>query len=174
METQKESTLPRPNPRRPHQRRISPTLLTSPDDPPGFERIFREAQEYGDDLEPLDNPRGEEDVRPGPPKARKKPARRRRPNVRALQEIRKYQRSTEVLIPRLPFARVVREICHHFKEDVRIQPQAFQALQEATEAYIVEILNDANLCALHAKRVTLQTRDIQLARRIRDPFDGFW
>lgn len=102
----------------------------------------------------------------------KKP-RRYRPGTRALQEIRKYQRSTELLIRRLPFQRLVREI--FAKEEgrrpvpggYRIQSNALFALQEASEAYLVSLFEDVNLCALHAKRVTIMVADMQLARRIR-------
>jgi len=92
-----------------------------------------------------------------------------RPGTAALKEIRKMQRSTELLIRRLPFARVVREETERYagEKSFRWQSEALLALQEATEAYLVGVLSDANLCAIHAKRVTLMVRDIQLARRIR-------
>ena len=96
----------------------------------------------------------------------KKP-RRFRPGTVALREIRKYQKSTELLIPRLPFQRLVREIAQDFKTDLRFQSAAVAALQEAAEAYLVGIFEDSNLCAIHAKRVTIMPKDIQLARRIR-------
>ena len=87
-----------------------------------------------------------------------------RPGTVALREIRKYQKSTELLIRKLPFQRLVREIAQDFKTDLRFQSSAVAALQEAAEAYLVE---DTNLCAIHAKRVTIMPKDIQLARRIR-------
>ena len=85
----------------------------------------------------------------------------------ALREIRKYQKSTEMLIRRLPFARLVREIAMDFLKDIRFQSSALMALQECTEAYMVGLFEDSNLCAIHSKRVTLMPKDIQLARRIR-------
>ena len=82
-------------------------------------------------------------------------------------EIRKYQKSTELLIRKLPFQRLVREIAQDFKTDLRFQSSAILALQEASEAYLVGLFEDTNLCAIHAKRVTIMPKDIQLARRIR-------
>ncbi|TVT98751.1 hypothetical protein EJB05_55925, partial [Eragrostis curvula] len=82
-------------------------------------------------------------------------------------EIRKYQKSTELLIRKLPFQRLVREIAQDFKTDLRFQSHAVLALQEAAEAYLVGLFEDTNLCAVHAKRVTIMSKDIQLARRIR-------
>ncbi|VDM82753.1 unnamed protein product [Strongylus vulgaris] len=121
---------------------------------------------------------------------------RYRPGTVALREIRRYQKSTELLIRKLPFQRLVREIAQDFKTDLRFQSSAllirklpfqrlvreiaqdfktdlrFQssavmALQEASEAYLVGLFEDTNLCAIHAKRVTIMPKDIQLARRIR-------
>ncbi|KAL5730546.1 5-hydroxytryptamine receptor 2A [Ranunculus cassubicifolius] len=90
-----------------------------------------------------------------------------RPGTVALREIRKYQKSTELLIRKLPFQRLVREIAQDFKTDMRFQSSAVAALQEAAEAYLVGLFEDTNLCAIHAKRVTIMPKDIQLARRIR-------
>ncbi|MCO5555898.1 hypothetical protein L7F22_009442 [Adiantum nelumboides] len=90
-----------------------------------------------------------------------------RPGTVALREIRKYQKSTELLIRKLPFQRLVREIAQDFKTDLRFQSSAVLALQEAAEAYLVGLFEDTNLCAIHAKRVTIMPKDIQLARRIR-------
>ncbi|XP_010431530.1 PREDICTED: histone H3.3-like [Camelina sativa] len=87
---------------------------------------------------------------------------RYRPGTVALREIRKYQKSTELLIRKLPFQRLVREIT-----DLRFQSHAVLALQEAAEAYLVGLFEDTNLCAIHAKRVTIMPKDVQLARRIR-------
>ncbi|KFM23866.1 Histone H3 [Auxenochlorella protothecoides] len=92
---------------------------------------------------------------------------RYRPGTVALREIRKYQKSTELLIRKLPFQRLVREIAQDFKTDLRFQSSAVLALQEAAEAYLVGLFEDTNLAAIHAKRVTIQPKDIQLARRIR-------
>ena len=91
---------------------------------------------------------------------------RYRPGTVALWEIRRYQKSTELLIRKLPYARLVREIAQDFKTDLRFQREAISALQEAGEAYLVELFEDTNLCAIHTKRVTIMPKDIQLARRI--------
>lgn len=93
--------------------------------------------------------------------------RRWHPGTVALREVRKYQNSTEMLIPRAPFRRLVREIVLNLKDSIRIRSSALDALQEATEAYITSVLGDANLCTIHAKRVTLFPKDLQLALRLR-------
>jgi histone H3 len=92
---------------------------------------------------------------------------RYRPGTVALREIRKFQKSTDLLIRKLPFQRLVREIATEYKSDLRFQSQAVLALQEAAEAYLVGLFEDTNLCAIHAKRVTIMPKDMQLARRIR-------
>jgi histone H3 len=92
---------------------------------------------------------------------------RYRPGVVALREIRKFQKSTDLCIRKLPFQRLVREITQSFRCDLRFQSIALLALQEAAEAYMVGLFEDANLCCIHAKRVTLRTSDIQIARRCR-------
>ncbi|XP_063296615.1 uncharacterized protein LOC134584707 [Pelobates fuscus] len=97
---------------------------------------------------------------------------RYRPGTVALREIRRYQKSTELLIRKLPFQRLVREIAQDFKTDLRFQSSAVMALQEASEAYLVGLFEDTNLCAIHAKRVTIMPKDIQLARRIRGEQGG--
>jgi histone H3/H4 len=76
----------------------------------------------------------------------------------ALREIRRYQKSTELLIRKLPFQRLVREIAQDFKTDLRFQSAAIAALQEAAEAYLVGLFEDTNLCAIHAKRVTIMPK----------------
>ena len=90
-----------------------------------------------------------------------------RPGTVAIREIRRYQKSTELLIKKLPFQRLVKEIAQNFKSDLRFQASAVIALQEATESYIVNLFQDTNLCAIHAKRVTIMPKDMQLAKRIR-------
>ncbi|CAL2037858.1 unnamed protein product [Caenorhabditis brenneri] len=100
------------------------------------------------------------------PGSTKKPHRFRRGTV-ALREIRRYQKSTELLVRKLPFQRLVREIAQDFKTELRFQSMAIQALQEAAECYLVGLFEDTNLCAIHAKRVTIMPKDMQLARRIR-------
>lgn len=92
---------------------------------------------------------------------------RYRPGTRALMEIRRYQKSTELLLRKLPFSRLVREITQDFRQDLCFESSAMLALQEASEAYLIGLMEDTNLCAIHAKRITIQPKDIQLARRIR-------
>ena len=96
-----------------------------------------------------------------------KKAHRFRPGTVALREIRRFQKSTELLIRKLPFQRLVREIAQDFHPDLRFQSAAVGALQEAAEAYLVGLFEDSNLAALHAKRVTIMPKDMLLARRIR-------
>ena len=85
----------------------------------------------------------------------------------ALQDIRHFQKTSALLIRKLPFQRLVREIAQDFKTDLRFQSAAILCLQEAVEAYLVRLFDDANLCAIHARRVTIMPKDILLARRIR-------
>ncbi len=91
--------------------------------------------------------------------------------MKALKEIRKYQRSTDLLIRKLPFQRLVRELAQDMTpvghSGFRFQHSAFLAIQEAAESYLVGLFEDTNLCAIHAKRVTISPKDMQLARRIR-------
>lgn len=106
--------------------------------------------------------------RGGGSSSRAEPVRRRyRPGVQALREIRKYQKSTKLLIRKLPFQRLVRSIADDHFVGLRFQESAVLALQQAAEAYIVDLFIDSNLCAVHAKRVTVMPKDMQLARRIR-------
>ncbi|KAF1957325.1 histone-fold-containing protein [Byssothecium circinans] len=103
---------------------------------------------------------------PAPDRAKK----RFKPGTVALREIRRYQKTVDLLLLKAPFQRLVREICQRVTTEDgpnRWQSQAVQALQEATEAFLVSLFHDANLCAIHAKRVTIQQKDIQLARRLR-------
>ncbi|KIV85605.1 histone H3-like centromeric protein cnp1 [Exophiala sideris] len=115
-------------------------------------------------------------AQPGDPIPVRRPH-RYKPGTMALREIRRYQQSTELLILKLPFARLVREIALDIlpfsaAQDLRWQSQAIQALQEASEAFLVHLFEDTNLCAIHAKRVTIMQKDIQLARRIRGAWGG--
>ena len=96
-----------------------------------------------------------------------KKSRRYRPGTVALREIRKYQKSTDLLIKKAPFQRLVREVAQDYKADLRFQSSAVMAMQEASEAYLVGVFEDTNLCAIHARRVTIMPKDMQLARRIR-------
>lgn len=125
-------------------------------------------------------------IRAGDPVPGSKGAGRRwRPGTKALREIRQYQKSTELLLRKLPFARLVREIALDYTnaahlgglggggaDYLRWQSTAIQALQEAAEAYLVHLFEDTNLLAIHAKRVTIMQKDIQLARRIRGAWGG--
>jgi histone H3 len=92
---------------------------------------------------------------------------RYRPGTRSLMEIRKYQKAYNNLLPRLPFQRLVREVAQDYKSSIRFQANALLALQEGAEAFLVGLFQDTNLCAIHAKRVTISPKDMQLARRIR-------
>ena len=97
----------------------------------------------------------------------KKIKRRYKPGQKALSEIRKFQRSNDLLIQRLPFVRLVKEISAKYHHSINWQALAIEALQFAAEDYIIGIMEDANLSAIHAKRVTIFPKDIQLAMRIR-------
>ncbi|WOL11195.1 Histone superfamily protein [Canna indica] len=90
-----------------------------------------------------------------------------RPGAMVLREIRKYQKNTELLIQKLPFQHLVHVIARNFKTDLRMQNSAVVVLQHAAEAYLVGLFEDTSLCAIHAKRVTILPKDINLARRIR-------
>ena len=109
-------------------------------------RDFREGQEAGDTVTA---------------------ANRYRPGCLALQEICHYQKRTNLLIHKLPFQRLIRELAQKFKVDVRFRSSALMALQEAAEAYLIRLFEDMNLCAIHAKQVTIMPKDIPLARCIR-------
>ena len=96
-----------------------------------------------------------------------KPKRNYRPGTLALREIWKYQKSTDLLIRKLPFMRLVQEIGQQFLSGIRFQGTTVMALQEASDAYLIIIFEDSNLCAIHAKHCTIMPKDIQLACRIR-------
>ncbi|RMZ83642.1 hypothetical protein DV738_g1051, partial [Chaetothyriales sp. CBS 135597] len=115
-------------------------------------------------------------AQPGDPVPHRRPH-RYKPGTTALREIRRYQQSTDLLILKLPFARLVREVSQYVLPasvgfELRWQSQAIQALQEASEAFLVHLFEDTNLCAIHAKRVTIMQKDIQLARRLRGAWGG--
>eukprot|EP00116_Pleurobrachia_bachei_P009856 sb/3470118/ len=96
--------------------------------------------------------------------------RKHRPGTVALREIRRYQRSTDLLIPRAPFLRLVKSVIGDMATkdaNLRLQVGALGALQESAEAHLVGMFEDTNLCAIHAKRVTIMPRDIHLAMRLR-------
>ena len=88
------------------------------------------------------------------------------PGSKALREIRKSQTSTELLIRKWSFQRLVRELAQEIMPNLRFQMSALRALQEASESYIVGLMEDTNLCAIHAKHVTIMPKDMQLAHRI--------
>ena len=91
---------------------------------------------------------------------------RYRPGTVALRQIRKYQKSTDLLIRKLPFQRLVREVAQSIVPDLRFQSTAILALQEASESFLVTMFEDVNVCALHAGRVTIQPKDMQLWNRM--------
>lgn len=101
------------------------------------------------------------------PRIAKKKAKRFRPGTMALREIRRYQKSTDLLIQKAPFQRLVKQIATELSPALRFQAAAVAALQEAAEAYLVGLFEDTNMCATHAKRVTIMPKDMILARRIR-------
>ena len=94
-------------------------------------------------------------------------AKKMRRGLKALKEIKKYQSNTKMLIRRLPFQRVVKKIVQKVWEDLKLQSTAISVLQEAGEMPLVGLLEQSNLCILHAKRVTIMPKDVQLVRRIR-------
>ena len=96
-----------------------------------------------------------------------KKKRKYRPGEVALREIRKYQKTTDLVIRRLPFQRLCRDVAHEIMPEVRFQQATLQALQECTEMYIAALFEDTQLCTLHAKRVTVFQKDMILAQRIR-------
>lgn len=135
---------------------------------------------------PEDSERTESDQQqPAPPRRAK---RRWRPGTVALREIWKYQKSSDLLIPKAPFARVVRELMDKFffsstgrfykaraqgRGITRWSAQALLAIQSAAEEYLVGLMQDGLCAAIHAKRVTLTDKDLRLVRRFRNNSDAF-
>ena len=119
---------------------------------------------YGPNKAAWDKAEAEGDVLPADLEKHKK--KRFRPGRLALNEIDYFQKHTHLLITRLPFQRLVREIADSFKTELRWRSSALMALQEACKAYLVQLFEDSNLCAIHAKRVTIMPKDIQLAHHI--------
>ena len=160
-------------------RRQNKSTNSSPNKSQGGKKASNRAQGSGrpSTSTPLQGPARKKQTGKSPARkspARKSPAvtprsRRYRPGTKALMEIRKFQKSTNLLIPKLPFSRVVREtvstVCNG--RDLRFQTAAILALQEASEAYLVTLFEDSLLCTIHAKRVTLMPKDMTLAMRIR-------
>ena len=101
-----------------------------------------------------------------------KPKHRYRPGTVALREIKEYQKRTTPLMRKRPFSRLVRESGQLQLPTARFERHAVDAVQRITEAYITRLFEDAMLCAIHAKRVTLQAKDLNLAMRIRDNISG--
>ena len=93
------------------------------------------------------------------------------PGTQALKEIRRYQKSTMLLIRKNPFMRLVRELAQEFKPDLRFERAAILALQESAEAHLVSLFEDTNLCVVHANMVTIRPQDMRLARRLRQEFN---
>ena len=93
--------------------------------------------------------------------------RRARPGAKALREIKRYQRSTDTLLPRLALQRIIKEMSTRIMPDVRYSKGAISAIQECVEGYMVGLMEDTGLCAIHARRMTIMTKDMKLARRIR-------
>eukprot|EP00804_Cyclotella_cryptica_P003869 CCRYP_015750-RA/>CCRYP_015750-RA protein AED:0.06 eAED:0.02 QI:0/-1/0/1/-1/0/1/0/139 len=98
---------------------------------------------------------------------------RYRPGTVALREICKYQKSTDLLICKLPFQCFLREVTQDFRGDMHYTATALAASQEASEAYLIGLMEDTNLCAIHARRVTIMPKDMQLSRRIRKEYERF-
>ena len=95
--------------------------------------------------------------------------RRFRPGTVALREIRKYQKTTELLIRKRPFQRLVREIVNSLYPEgtLRFQSTALLALQEAAETYLVRMFSQVNDLAIHGNRVTIQSRDVHIWGRMK-------
>ena len=168
----RKSTAPQ---QRTGPQRILATKRGEPESPPGpgndAERPRRQKARKSTAAPDRDN----RDNRPDPPPVRRPP--RRVPGDYALSTIRKLQNTTDLLIQKAPFHRLVREITQDLahtsaaEEPYKYQVAALTALQEAAEAYLVYLFEDTNLCCIHARRVTIMPRDIQLARRIRNEKD---
>jgi len=90
-----------------------------------------------------------------------------KPGSAAIRDIRKYQGTTELLIPKASFFRLVKELGQDYKSDLRFSSMAVEALQTASEDFLVGVFEDAVLCAHHGKRVTVTPADIRLTLRIR-------
>ncbi|KAM4020317.1 uncharacterized protein ACNLHF_000773 isoform 1-T3 [Anomaloglossus baeobatrachus] len=145
-------------------------------------RKTKQPQKKPSSSQPLQNPQPSTSKSPGSkgagpsrsPQDKKKtpeePKRKRyRPGTVALREIRKYQKSTELLIKKAPFARLVREVCLKYAKGVPYswQSSAIMALQESAEAFLARLFEDSNLCSIHAKRITIIPKDMELAQKIR-------
>jgi histone H3 len=113
---------------------------------------------------------GEQQQQQSPPPPRQQQRRKVPPGTVALREIRTYQRSTDLLIPKAPFARLVREITQNLgRPHFRCQTSALEAIQQCVETHVVQVFEDVIKCALHANRVSVRPHDLYLALRLRDP-----
>ncbi len=81
-----------------------------------------------------------------------------------LTEIRHYQKSTALLIRKLPFGRLVREIIQQISTELRVTSDALESLQEVAEAYLVHVFEDSYLCVIHTKHVMVMLKDFALAQ----------
>ena len=167
-------TPPRPNPTPPSPNRgrgrgtaVRGRGVTRTDTPRPSHGVGRRSRSPTSRKSPPETPRAPRSPKKKAAEKKTIPGRRYRPNTKALAEIRHYQSSTNNLIPRLPFQRLVREITQRIRGDFRYTGVALSALQTASEFYIIGLLEDSYLCTLHAKRVTLMERDLKLAYRIR-------
>lgn len=149
-------------PRKPDSRPRARKSTAAPDRP--SRRPGRQAQADDDDEEDEED---DDEVERAPAPSRRK----HKPGELATKVIKRLRATTDLLIPRTRFHRLVREISQSIPttnlEPMRYQAAALMALQEAAEAYLVYLFEDSNLCCIHARRVTIMPRDIQLARRIR-------
>ena len=102
-----------------------------------------------------------------PSSGRIKKPHRYHPGTVALRKIHRYQKSTELLIRKMPFQCLVRELTQDVRGDLRFQATSLLAAHEASKVYLVGLFEDTNLCAIHAKRVTIMPKDIQLTQQIR-------
>lgn len=130
----------------------------------GQPRITKKKKDVASKRKSLETQAREEDAKRNEKRLR---ARRFRPGTVALREIKRYQSNTKLLAAKLPFQRLVRSITDGFAPGMRMQAQALLALQEAAESYLVGLFEDANICAIHAGRVTIMLKDMNLARRLR-------
>ena len=93
--------------------------------------------------------------------------RKYRPGMRALRDIKMYQRSTDLLLPKIALYRVIKEMTAKIFPDARYSNAAINAIQNCVESHMIGLFEDTNLCAIHAGRATIMTKDMRLARRIR-------
>lgn len=149
----------------PHRPSTVPTALLSPPYNPGRNSVelpFTTKGKGKVNPQPNQGVAGKHGKGKGVPQAVNKPVKKRsfKPGQLALREIKRMQMKTEVIIPRMPFQRLVRDIARGSNQEIRFSSQALLALQEAAECYLAGVFEDSYLCALHAKRVTLMVKDI--------------